>query len=627
MGGSDGSSNSHGSASRENSRTRSKPRINYFEIFDFGEEYQHQRPDGDRLLAIYGQKRSFLESLIHSSGGNIGDEISVEDMRRRRVLLDEAFDFLSNSTNEDYYACYDAWYPGRVTEKSSKGKIGSLSPPSSKKVNFASSVDSSSDSFDEDDEDLPSKMLGANSAKSNAKNGIDPKNKGKSKRDDESDDEVKYTDINDWLNDRLDRVTKRRADAMVKAIRAGKKIAEADLSNVEDDPKSLLRDMPNIPWYFESRTAPDERARMFEQMYQRRPEESDEDYLSRIKQPLNPRLLLRSQKNKEDEQNDDEMGFDHEGLPPPPPRQYPTHRPSLENEMSIEEQFGHTAGDNTIPSAQENDGVWMRPMMRSWLWRLFFWRDERTFYPSRENMTVPKRYRFVKEVFRIDNNFERVHVCSPGESYFEHLYYSDKFFVWPDSLPVKPPGRSARDRWIRKLGVQQPKPKPTSERESNQTANKETGGSGTGSANTGPTSVIGKDYGSSKGNGDVGEQKNSGGNDTVVPEPGKSPELNDPETKPRDTTESTETTETTEATKTTEKSGLWSQVSGALSGLLPEISFRKDTPKIIGEKELQSSQEEAEKQSVLGPVMASGSQLGVTETESTESLNTEEPVV
>ncbi|KAF3907655.1 hypothetical protein AA313_de0206074 [Arthrobotrys entomopaga] len=409
------------------------------------------------------------------------------------------------------------------------------------------------EAFDEDDKSFSSKTPDVDSNKPRAKykEGLGRKNKkskGKPKRC-ASNDDTKYTNISDWLDDRLDRVTKRRADAMVKAIRAGKKIAEADFSNVEDDPEDLLKDMPNIPWHIESRSAPEERAATVRQLYQRRSGESDEEYLTRLRQPLNPRLLLKSQKNRREEQNDDEMGFDHEGLPPPPPpRQGPMHDPSLEYETTIEEQFGHEVGENTLPVPQEDDGVWMRPMMRSWLWRLFFWRDERTFYPKRENMTVPKRYRFVRETFRTDENFERVHVCSPGESYFEHLYYSDKFFIWPDSLPLKPPGRSARDRWLRKLEVQQARQKPPPEKEGDKKSNKETETSETG----GGSGVIGEENGSSEGSGDVGDQNSSSGSDTVVAEP-KKPELNgDPETSPKDEAQTSETSK---------KPGLWSQVS------------------------------------------------------------------
>ncbi|RVD86820.1 uncharacterized protein DFL_005077 [Arthrobotrys flagrans] len=93
--------------------------------------------------------------------------------------------------------------------------------------------------------------------------------------------------------------------------------------------------------------------------------------------------------------------------------------------------------------------TWWRGYQRFWLSKLLFGEHE-SLVDGREIATAPKRYRFKPSVYRLNDNLELKHVCSPGESYFEHLYFSNDTFIWPESLP-KPPGRSARDRWIMEL--------------------------------------------------------------------------------------------------------------------------------------------------------------------------------
>ncbi|KAK6522613.1 hypothetical protein TWF281_002050 [Arthrobotrys megalospora] len=99
---------------------------------------------------------------------------------------------------------------------------------------------------------------------------------------------------------------------------------------------------------------------------------------------------------------------------------------------------------------QSEPNKWWLKCQRSWLWKFFFGEDERLLDGREIAAIVPKRYRFKPSVYRLNDNLELEHVCSPGESYFEHLYFSDETFIWPESLP-KPPGRSARDRWIMKI--------------------------------------------------------------------------------------------------------------------------------------------------------------------------------
>ncbi|KAK6520261.1 hypothetical protein TWF506_000539 [Arthrobotrys conoides] len=93
--------------------------------------------------------------------------------------------------------------------------------------------------------------------------------------------------------------------------------------------------------------------------------------------------------------------------------------------------------------------TWWKSYQRSWFSRLLFGEHERL-VDGREIALVPKKHRFKPSVYKLNDNMELEHVCSPGESYYEHLYFSNDTFIWPESLP-KPPGRSARDRWIMKL--------------------------------------------------------------------------------------------------------------------------------------------------------------------------------
>ncbi|KAK6496655.1 hypothetical protein TWF481_001645 [Arthrobotrys musiformis] len=93
--------------------------------------------------------------------------------------------------------------------------------------------------------------------------------------------------------------------------------------------------------------------------------------------------------------------------------------------------------------------AWWMGCRRSWFWKLLLGEDERL-VDGREIAMTPKRYRFRPSVYRYNDNLELEHVCSPGETSLEHHYFSDDTFFWPEDIP-KPPGRSARDRWIMKL--------------------------------------------------------------------------------------------------------------------------------------------------------------------------------
>ncbi|KAK6340377.1 hypothetical protein TWF730_002137 [Orbilia blumenaviensis] len=114
-----------------------------------------------------------------------------------------------------------------------------------------------------------------------------------------------------------------------------------------------------------------------------------------------------------------------------------------EVEMSEEDQL-------RLLVKETEPNLWWLGCQRSWLWKLFFGKDERLIDGREIAATVPKRFRFKPSVYRYNDNLKLEHVCTPGESYFEHLYFSDEGFIWPESLP-KPPGRSARDRLIMEL--------------------------------------------------------------------------------------------------------------------------------------------------------------------------------
>ncbi|KAF3214679.1 hypothetical protein TWF191_009671 [Orbilia oligospora] len=108
-----------------------------------------------------------------------------------------------------------------------------------------------------------------------------------------------------------------------------------------------------------------------------------------------------------------------------------------------------TNEDLQARAKETEPNTWWKRYQRSWVSKLLFGEHE-SLVDGRDIAVVPKQYRFKPSVYKLNDNLELEHVCSPGESYFEHLYFSSETFIWPESLP-KPPGMSARDRWIMKL--------------------------------------------------------------------------------------------------------------------------------------------------------------------------------
>ncbi|KAK6338914.1 hypothetical protein TWF696_009715 [Orbilia brochopaga] len=91
----------------------------------------------------------------------------------------------------------------------------------------------------------------------------------------------------------------------------------------------------------------------------------------------------------------------------------------------------------------------IKPIKRHWLWELIFGKDERE-YARPELRHLPIQHRWRTPNWKLNDDYELEHVCVPGESYFEHLFYSEKHFVWPEYLP-RPQGLSARDRYLQRL--------------------------------------------------------------------------------------------------------------------------------------------------------------------------------
>ncbi|EPS41716.1 hypothetical protein H072_4400 [Dactylellina haptotyla CBS 200.50] len=268
-------------------------------------------------------------------------------------------------------------------------------------------------------------------------------------------DDHEYTSIIEWIDSRRTKDTARRAQALV----AGE---IPDKSPIIDTAE-FLASMPQIPWYYEARGAREDRVEAARKAQERVKGSTDEEYLLRLAIIQNPILRGSTNMNIVDPtQNDDEIGDvdpEYEDSSPPPQAVQDPHL--VPRETTLEEELGLQVGvnDQAPPVEKHQLTQWWTPMLRSWLWRFFFWTDERMFDPSPVNMTLPKRYRFKEGKTRIDHNFEHVHVCTPGESFFEHLYYSNEHFIWPDSLPTKPPGPSARYKWLRKLNARKLKEK------------------------------------------------------------------------------------------------------------------------------------------------------------------------
>ncbi|KAK6344942.1 hypothetical protein TWF718_006892 [Orbilia javanica] len=121
----------------------------------------------------------------------------------------------------------------------------------------------------------------------------------------------------------------------------------------------------------------------------------------------------------------------------------------LEREKELENLREPTEEEVLAQVKETEPNTWWSPYQRSWFSKLLFGEHE-SLLDGREIGAAPKRYRFKPSIYKLNDNMELEHVCSPGETYFEHLYFSDETFIWPKDLP-KPPGRSARDRWIMKL--------------------------------------------------------------------------------------------------------------------------------------------------------------------------------
>ncbi|TGJ74693.1 hypothetical protein EYR41_001666 [Orbilia oligospora] len=118
-----------------------------------------------------------------------------------------------------------------------------------------------------------------------------------------------------------------------------------------------------------------------------------------------------------------------------------------EEEEGEEEKL--TSEDLQARAKETEPNTWWKRYQRSWVLKLLFGEHE-SLVDGRDIAVAPKQYRFKPSVYKLNDNLELEHVCSPGESYFEHLYFSNETFIWPESLP-KPPGMSARDRWIMRL--------------------------------------------------------------------------------------------------------------------------------------------------------------------------------
>ncbi|KAJ6264449.1 hypothetical protein Dda_0595 [Drechslerella dactyloides] len=110
-------------------------------------------------------------------------------------------------------------------------------------------------------------------------------------------------------------------------------------------------------------------------------------------------------------------------------------------------QYNGVRTDPDILSPEENRKI--KPIKRHWVWELIFGKDERE-YAHPEVRHLPVQHRWKAPNWRLNNKYELEHKCVPGESYLEHLFYSDKHFIWPMELP-RPTGPSARDSFLRKL--------------------------------------------------------------------------------------------------------------------------------------------------------------------------------
>lgn len=120
-----------------------------------------------------------------------------------------------------------------------------------------------------------------------------------------------------------------------------------------------------------------------------------------------------------------------------------------------------TPGDFTVDHTVDDYYPFNPRYAVSWLWSLFFGPDERNYV---DDASVRKRDRFQHEITVEDLSKDGAkHHCRYGESYFEHIYYTDEHFVWPPNLP-RPPGISARERYLAEfphLRVVESEPIPT----------------------------------------------------------------------------------------------------------------------------------------------------------------------
>ncbi|KAF3934208.1 hypothetical protein ABW20_dc0107780 [Dactylellina cionopaga] len=269
----------------------------------------------------------------------------------------------------------------------------------------------------------------------------------------DSDTERPITTIPQWVDAQMDKNRERRVKATKAAMIKGPGVFPKDeVENLEETLESLRK----IPWKYYANTKYGEvEAEESYRQQRKRKGETNKEFVQRLVLMANPYL---KQKHPEyvKEWNGDEEDVEVEGYDIPnipldgaTPSKLASREISLEDELGVDFTKGQVPTD--FPTTPQ---YWWKPMQRSWLWRFFFGKDERMYDARPENMNLPKRYRFRGETFKIDNNFEHVHVCTRGETLFEHLYFSNKHFIWPDHLP-KPPGLSARDRWLLKIEERQ----------------------------------------------------------------------------------------------------------------------------------------------------------------------------